>query len=161
MLKQSCINQREGALPKHVVNGLKLVDYPYELLIQAEINKLKLANRKLIKFYAQLLVWLSKKSFFAAYLISKVRIPVFEDGIEAIEFFRALPLTIKQKDLCLPRSLFVSATSKKFKVSGYMFIGVFLPINQMHAWVIEDNIQVDIKDDIWTLYKPVAVICRK
>lgn len=113
----------------------------------------------LIKGYAKILVWSNKKSFLLSRILAIFRFPVFQDAEQSIQVFRSFKFKEKQNELCLPRALFVSTTSKKFKKSGTMFIGVFLPTTQMHAWVIEDGLQPDKVDDIWICYQPVAVLC--
>ena len=90
--------------------------------------------------------------------MTKFRIPIFENSNQAIVIFREITKDKNQSDLCLPRSFFAAVTSKKFKESGAVFIGVFLPSTSMHAWVIEDNIQPDFEDNIWFNYQPVAVL---
>jgi len=39
-----------------------------------------------------------------------------------------------------------------------IFIGVFLPSNTMHAWIIEDGKIVDPYDGIWLNFQPVAAL---
>ena len=159
LLKKRFTQETETNLPENVVNGLRLVDNPYALQ-QIQTFNSSISN-SFAKFYARLLVILCKKSFLVAYIVAKLRLPIFKNAEESVAFFRALYSAKEQRDLCLPRSLFVSSTSKQFKNNGYLFIGVFLPTTQMHAWIIENNAQPDKIDNNWTLYKPVAVICRK
>ena len=40
-----------------------------------------------------------------------------------------------------------------------MYIGIFLPSRNMHAWVIEDNLQTDEWDNYWILYQPLMMMC--
>lgn len=111
-----------------------------------------------IKYYAKILVFLCRKCYPLAYLLSFFRFNCFENACEAAETFREIITTDNQKVLCLPRSIFIATTSKKFKKSGAMFIGVFLPSSNMHAWVIEDGIIADRYDIDWILYTPVTMM---
>lgn len=158
LLKQHLPQKVEVKLPENAAKGLKFVNNPFLLQSQQAVNY---KYNCFAKLYAIFLVTLCKKTFWIAYYFSKIRFPIFKNAEESLTFFRTLYSAKEQKDLCLPRSLFVAATSRQFTKNGYMFIGVFLPTTQMHAWVIENNTQPDVSDNIWTLYKPVAVICRK
>ena len=83
----------------------------------------------------------------------------FEDSAAAIAFFRMHTSRSQQNSLCLPRSLFAASTSQRFKASGVLFIGVFLPSRAMHAWIIEDSRQPDADDSMWINFRPVAAVC--
>ncbi len=111
-----------------------------------------------LRIYAKLLVFLCKNCYPVAYLMSFLRFKSFENACEAAEAFRKIINSGNQKVLCLPRSIFIATTSKKFKQSGAMFIGVFLPSSNMHAWVIEENVIADRYDIDWILYTPVSMM---
>jgi hypothetical protein len=143
-------------LSKKVMMLLENIDAPYKLK-QTKHSESTIKTSRFIKLYAKTLVFICKHSFFLAFLFAKIRIPVFENAAEAIAIFRECTNDKNQSDLCLPRSFFAVSTSKKFKKSGVMFIGVFLPSRSMHAWVIEDNCQPDWYDGIWINFQPVAV----
>jgi len=113
---------------------------------------------RFLKCYAKILVFLCRKCYPLAYLLSFFRFNCFENACEAAETFKNIISTGNQKILCLPRSIFIATTSKKFKQSGAMFIGVFLPSSNMHAWVIEDGIIADRYDIDWILYTPVSMM---
>ncbi|MFZ4707237.1 MAG: hypothetical protein ACOYMF_14625 [Bacteroidales bacterium] len=108
--------------------------------------------------YAKILIRLCKQSFLIAVLFSKLNLLRFENAKEAVMVFRDIFPKQEQKNLCLPRSLFVASSSKAFKKSGVLFIGVFLPSRNMHAWIIENNENPDISDEIWICYQPVLAI---
>lgn len=113
------------------------------------------------KIYAKLLVFTSKYSFYTACILTKVPIIKFSSSRYAIDIFNKIysdPL--QQRTLCLPRTLFVIATSKSFKKNGTAFIGVFLPSRKMHAWVIESGCNPDSLDEIWLSYQPVVAIIK-
>lgn len=107
------------------------------------------------KLYAKLLVALCAKCYPIAYLLSHLRMPIFPDAGDANLAFRKI-IGGKQNLLCLPRAIFIATTSKKFRKYGTMFIGCFFPSRNLHAWVIEENMQADIFDKYWILYTPVA-----
>ena len=76
---------------------------------------------------------------------------------DAYEHFRSIS-GLKQDTLCLPRTLFAAKTSREFKKSGVLFIGVLLASKQMHAWIVEDGRICDQRDTRWVDYRPVAAI---
>lgn len=83
----------------------------------------------------------------------------FDTAIEAIVSFRSMNHSRSQDELCMPRALFAAKTSRAFPEKGVVFIGVFLPSRNMHAWVIENGTLVDPQDRIWLNFRPVAAIC--
>lgn len=131
------------------------INSPYNIrYIKTDSGKINV----FIRFYAKLLVFFCEKCYPIAYLLTFLRFTFFENACEAAEAFRKIINSENQKILCLPRSIFIATTSKKFKQSGAMFIGVFLPSNNMHAWVIEDNVIADRYDIDWILYTPVSMM---
>ena len=64
----------------------------------------------------------------------------------------------QQQTLCLPRSVFIATTSRRFKQHGTLFIGAFLPTVRMHAWVVEDGMPADSFDNQWIYYRPVLML---
>lgn len=108
--------------------------------------------------YAKLITWLCTHFYFGAYLLSFLRLPIFEDAGVANIAYRKILTGNDQSKLCLPRSIFIATTSKRFRNFGTMYIGCFFPSRNMHAWVIEDNMHADIYDKYWILYTPVTVM---
>ena len=107
--------------------------------------------------YAKLLVYLCSRCFFAAYMLSKVNVIKMADAGKANKAFRSI-IKENQNTLCLPRALFISSVSRRFKRHGAMYIGCFFPTKSMHAWVIEDGMLADEYDKYWIMYNPVAVM---
>lgn len=115
------------------------------------------STTKLLSVYVRLLIWLHRYFYPGIWLASKLRLEIFEDGVDAADVFCEIH-PYDQRVLCLPRSVFVATTSKQFKKSGALFIGVFLPSRHMHAWVIENDINVYRHDHIWTNFTPVSIM---
>lgn len=109
--------------------------------------------------YALLLLWAAKHCYPIIYLLSHLRLQLFVDAQQASWAFQQITKNEQQKLLCLPRSVFIATTSKRFKEYGAMYIGIFLPSRNMHAWVIEDNLQTDEWDNYWILYQPLMMMC--
>ena len=109
--------------------------------------------------YALLLLWTSKHCYPFLYILSHLRLQLFVDAQQASWVFQQITKNEQQKLLCLPRSVFIATTSKRFKDHGAMYIGIFLPSRNMHAWVIEDNMQTDEWDNYWILYQPLMMMC--
>lgn len=137
---------------------LSLNNQPYKLPPASTERMFKKKENFLIRSYAILLTKIINLNFFQARVFAKLGCRCFSDSKEAIAFYRKYIYPRKQNDLCLSRTLFAVATSKKFKESGVVFIGVFLPSKSMHAWIIEDGVHTDPQDGIWINYQPVAAI---
>lgn len=110
------------------------------------------------KCYARLLVFLWKYCYPAVYLLSHCRFSIYEDAGEANMAFRTIMKGRNQRVLCLPRSIFIATTSRRFKGNGALFIGCFFPFRHMHAWVIEDGMQADVYDRGWIMFTPLAMM---
>lgn len=146
-------------LLKKIEKTYEKVINPYLLLPNNKPSKDKLIVLRYAKLIAQLYTYLCTKSFLFVRLLSFFRFNIFNSSEEAIIFYRN-NIKENQPNLCLPRALFAACTSRAFRDKGAMFIGVFLPTRQMHAWVIENDKQPDWYDDIWICYQPVAVMYR-
>lgn len=150
------IKETKNEIPK-VKRCLNCCTNPY--LLQKYSPKLHSSKKHYFLIqYAKSLVWLCKYSFLLGKTFSKLGISCFDTTEEAIQFFRKCFPGAVQNDLCYPRALFAASTSKLFKEKGVVFIGVFLPSKSMHAWIIEDNKQPDIYDNMWINFQPVAAI---
>lgn len=147
--------------PKRIMSKkaylLDCVNNPY-LLVPTDLKYEKRDFNVYIRLYANSLVWLCKYCYPIAYLLSHLRLNVFNDGAEASIAFRRIINNKPQKLLCLPRAIFIASTSARFKEYGAMFVGVFLPTRRMHAWVIEDGSHTDYFDNEWICYRPVCMM---
>ena len=110
-----------------------------------------------LKIYVWIIIWFYKHFYPGIYLISKIRLNIYDNGIDAADAFCQIHPS-GQSVLCLPRSIFIATTSKKFKQSGALFIGTFLPSRHMHAWVIEDRCNVYRHDYIWINFTPISMM---
>lgn len=137
--------------------SLEIVNNPFLALVKPTSFKEAITLSKTIKIYIAILIWLYKYCPMGLFLLSKLRLNIFKDGYTAAEVFKYCN-PHKQHVLCLPRSIFIATTSKRFKKSGAMFIGVFLPSKHMHSWVIEDGVNPCEWDAGWTNFTPVAII---
>jgi hypothetical protein len=139
-------------------SSLDLNNQPYKLSPPSS-GRLSFNNGNfLIRIYAILLTKIIRFNFFLGVVFAKLGYRYFSDSKEAIALFRKHICPSQQNDLCLARTLFAAATSKKFKENGVIFIGVFLPSKSMHAWIIEDGAHTDPHDRIWINYQTVAAI---
>ncbi len=129
--------------------ALKKIDYTCNNSFDKSIN---------IKRNAVLLNYLCRLNFFIARKYAGFKWPAFRNSVQAIEYFHSISNELEVDKLCLPRSLFCAQTSQAFKENGAIFIGVFLPTRSMHAWIIENGMQPDRRDNIWHQYRPIAAI---
>ena len=142
---------------KRYDSSLEYVDNPF-LLQQREVDDIANSNKSYgVRLYIRLLIFCCKYFYPLAFLLSHLRLRIYSNAAEACLVFRELAKG-EQRLLCLPRSIFMATTSKRFKHHGAMYIGVFLPSRHMHAWVIEDGMHTDILDDCWIEYTPVSVM---
>lgn len=148
------------AMPKKIIKALDYCNNPYTLT-KVESDNIKnalLIKKNALKFYSNLLISFNKLNFGLGKIFSNLGRPVFDNATDSIVFFRNNKTGVIQNDLCLPRSLFAASTSQLFKEKGVIFIGVSLPSNLMHAWIIEDGKQPDPLDTMWINFQPVAAI---
>lgn len=145
----------------HALTNYNAVLQPYQLKQTSFSKKAKLTTHpKFAKFLVKTYTYLCLKSFLFVRLLSVFRFPLFDNATDALVFYRKT-IPQKQEDLCMPRSLFAAATSKKFKEKGTLFIGICLPTKAMHAWIIEDTCQPDLWDGIWINFQPVVIFYQK
>jgi len=110
------------------------------------------------RMYVLFLTWAAKHFYPFIYILSHLRLNLYTDAQQASWVFQQITKGKQQKLLCLSRSVFIATTSKRFKEHGTMYIGVFLPSRNMHAWVIEDSLQTDGWDNYWILYQPLIMM---
>lgn len=136
--------------------NLEVVLDPYKIKVKDfEITVPPL--NKWIRQYALMLVWLCRNCYIIAILFSKVRFNIFDNSQIANEVFYEILGRSNQHELCLPRAIFICSTSKLFSEKGSLFIGIFLPTHNMHAWVMEDGTPADCHDDIWIDFLPILI----
>ena len=140
-----------------VIAALKQCDNPYLLKPDATSSS-PITTSQYLKYFGNSLTKACKQAFWLARIITVFGKPLFNATSDAIMTYRKLYPIELQQDLCLPRTLFAASTSKSFKEKGVIFIGVFLPSRNMHAWIIEDGMQPDPYDTIWINYQPVAAL---
>lgn len=146
------------SIPTKVSRAIKYCNQPYLCKVNDEIKmsqgNLKLLN-KLNKMHNRLLK-ISNNRFYITRLYSSLKNPLFENTSEAITCINLLPLQVELKhQLCLQRAFLAAKTSKSFTKDGVIFIGAFLPTGDMHAWIIENDVQPDYDDRGWINYRPL------
>ena len=153
-------NQNNEEIPSSILRDYQLVLQPYN--ISTTLNSTVYVKLSIVaKIYTKLLVFACKYSFLIARVIAYLPLIRFSDTKQALQVFALLyPSSSQNNTLCLPRTLFVIATSKCFKKNGTAFVGVFLPTRKMHAWIIEGGINPDAFDNSWILFQPVIAITK-
>lgn len=153
--------EHKKVVPKQskISRALDQCNRPY-MLEKDSKNSQEMKQVKSIHFVNQFgrgLTSIFKTSFFLGRIFSTFGFMVFDNTTEAFIAYRKMLPGKRQKDLCLPRAFFAASTSKNFKKKGVIFIGVFLPSKNLHAWIIEDGMQPDPFDNMWINYQPVAI----
>ena len=155
---KDCTNAK--AYPKKMETALSQCASPFSLTSIPKADPKKYScDPSMERTGVIALLKLAKISFWASYKLPSLVRPKYTDARQAIELFASHTSNLDRNELCLTRSLFAAAMSKKFKNYGVIFIGVFLPSRSMHSWVIEDGIQPDPLDSMWVNYRPVAALC--
>jgi hypothetical protein len=151
------------SVPDKVDRAIYYCDKPFSL-IPANATKLNLEkyflNRKdqlkvLEKMHTRL-INIGNHNFFLSRLYANIPKKIFESTEVAMVAISSLPLQIEGSGkLCLQKSLLAMKTSKTFQEKGVLFIGAFIPTGQMHAWIIEGDMQPDEKDRFWINFRPL------
>jgi len=144
-----------------VANSLSFCDNPYllEPIQYSQINNIEYKSINKLNKYNKLFMYLGNKRFLLSILYSYINAPLFKNTIEAYDNISLLDNHLNNYDtLCLQRALLAAKTSKTFKKYGTLFIGATLPTWNMHAWIIEGNMQPDRNDRIWIMYRPLLAI---
>lgn len=140
----------------NVPNDLKYVKNPF--LLHNRAMKQCPRITVFVELYARMLVWCWRHCYPLIYMMSHLRLSIFETAGDANLAFRKILTGRKQSVLCLPRSIFIATTSKRFKEHGTMFIGCFFPSRHMHAWVVEDGMHSDVFDTQWIMFTPLVMM---
>ncbi len=144
-------------LPAKAQIALSYIDNPYRMKIIETPVCTDIRYGAIVKGYARLLVWLYRHCYPGLWLLSHLRLGVFDNAKDAVDVFCKI-IPENQKILCLPRSIFASTLSKRFKRHGAMIIGAFLPTHLMHAYVIEDGCNAFRGDSAWINFAPVSIM---
>jgi hypothetical protein len=145
------------SFPQKLIDGLDHCNHPYTLK-QTQIPPV-ISSGIFEAWASSTIIRLYSWNFRIAQLYASLPARRFDTAIEAIVSFRSMNHSRSQDELCLPRALFAAKTSRAFPEKGVVFIGVFLPSRNMHAWVIENGTLVDPQDRIWLNFRPVAALC--
>jgi hypothetical protein len=144
-----------------LANSLSYCENPYllEPICDSHFKKPTHININKLNKYNKIFMLLGNKRFLFSVLYSCINSPLFINTMEAYDNISFLDTHIENYDtLCLQRALLAAKTSKTFKKNGTLFIGATLPTWNMHAWIIEGNIQPDRNDRIWIMYRPLLAI---
>jgi len=114
------------------------------LRIQNQLKKLKLWRRF---------------NFYAAILYASFPSICFRNSSDAFASLNQLPEN-ETRDSCFEKCLAIAKCSASFREKGVLIIGAHLPLEAMHAWVIEDGHQPDEEDRQWVNFQPLIAITR-
>ncbi len=146
-----------GVPQSKALNISAMVKDPYKLKIPTihipQIKRISFGE----KIYAKILLFLYRYCYPLLWIISFLRLNIYEDSRYAIRVFHDI-FPENQNTLCLPRSIFAATTSRRFHKNGAMFIGVFHPSRHMHAWIIEDEQNPCPFDTMWLHFSPVSIM---
>ena len=150
-------NHNQTIITEKIKESLVFIQNPYLCKIDTHYSS-NLKKNYFHIFFGLALTIFSRRVFFAGLFFSKIGYRKFNYTSDAISYYRKYIHPNEQDNLCMPRTLFAAATSKSFRKNGILYIGVFLPSNSLHAWIIEDGMVVDKSDKIWIHYQPLAMI---
>ena len=143
-------------IPEKCCENLRCVNHPYDAGRQKQCEG-EFIVKWPIKMYGRFLIWLSAHFYPLLYLLSFLRLDIYEGGAVSAKAFSQIH-PANQHILCLSRSVFIATTSKRFKSHGTMFVGAMLPTHALHAWVMEDGCNACSWDVYWTNYTPLAIM---
>lgn len=155
---------KNGLIPDLISKSLDYCEYPYSLNSINSIDKksfsfLTTKNINKIQTFNNKLLWLGNRNFLLSTIYSSFQKPIFENTIDAFDYISQIDdHKSKFGYLCLQRALLAAKISKSFKKNGVIFIGATLPTYNMHAWIIEGDIQPDREDRIWIMYQPLLAL---
>jgi hypothetical protein len=146
-------------LPTKVLQALEYCDTPFSLA-PPDINQrhaLRPHQTQTLKKIYDRVLSIRQINYWLVKQYASLHRPIFEDSLQAFHALKELNISV-QTDYkgCLNRTLAVAKTSVRFKKSGVLFIGADLPLNNLHAWIIEENYQADPWDRDWINYMPLA-----
>lgn len=158
-------NFRTSSLPKSVSNALKHCEHPYSLIPPLDLTVCPDSTPS-VDLHSSLIVqnqfkkikrWRSL-NFFASILYASIPSICFQESRLAFATLNSLN-EAETRDTCLEKCLTVAKCSSSFrKNSGVLFIGAHLPLQAMHAWIIEDGFQPDDDDRQWINFLPLIAI---
>jgi hypothetical protein len=160
-------NFQSSSLPSKVKNGLDCCDDPYSLTPPRSSSLVSDAYRT-DNFDASLCIQSQFKkikrwrsfNFYAAILYASIPSVCFDDSKEAFAALNTLDEN-DTRDTCLEKCLTVAKCSLSFRKKGVLFIGAHLPLQAMHAWIIEEGYQPDEDDRQWINFLPLMAIAGK
>lgn len=152
-------------IPQLIKKALDYCENPYTLnstnFIERKIslNSVPANSANRIDRINKNFLWLGNRNFLVSSIYSSFQNPFFESTIDAFDYISQMEIH-KEKfgELCLQRALLAAKISKSFKKNGVIFIGATLPTFNMHAWIIEGDIQPDREDRIWVMYQPLLAL---
>jgi len=148
-----------GQVSSKVSKALALCDKPYCLIPKNRIlitENPEIKINELNKIFSRLLK-LGNNKFFMSRIYASIAANIFENSLQAMSAINSLEYGLTE-NRCLQKCLAVAKTSKSFKKSGVIFIGAQIPLKEMHAWIIEDEIQPDLEDRSWINFSPLMAI---
>lgn len=159
---------RSSRFPSSVITALEQCDDPYLLapslsVIGSPETQRAESSDSSLKIQSQLkrLKFWRAFNFYAAILYASVPAICFQKSSDAFASLNQLHEN-ETCDSCLEKCLAIAKCSASFREKGVLFIGAHLPLEAMHAWVIEDGHQPDEEDRQWVNFQPLfAITCEK
>jgi hypothetical protein len=152
-------NELPDSISDEKRRDIEAVHNPFMMLYHKKSNGWKEIKQAWIaKMYGRLITWLCLHCYPVMNVFIHFHLNLFSNaGYASLFYYNLYPDLKSQQILCLPRSIFIATTSRRFKQYGVLFIGAFLPTVRMHAWIIEDGMPADCFDKQWIHYNPVMM----
>ncbi len=146
-------------IPKIVVAALKNCDNPF--LLSPNFANYKDPDEKIVSKIKSNFLFLNKiknLNFYISLLITNILSSnICNTSSEIFSIINSFNNDITF-NTCLTKCLTVAKCSRSFKKNGVIFIGAHLPLQDMHAWIIEGDTQPDIEDRAWINYLPLMAL---
>lgn len=136
------------------------INNPYELMCLSKPSNpiLELKDVYKINKYNKQLFRLGSNNFILSILYSSLGKNIFENTVDSFSYISKLPDHEYGSENCFQKTLLAAKLSKSFRQNGVIFIGAELSTFNMHAWIIENNLQPDFEDRVWINYIPLLAI---
>jgi hypothetical protein len=160
LMKSEHFHSKNKSYSDKLNSAFYYIDNPYELNWSSEPNKFNIELKKIkeINNYNKILFSLGNKNFIISILYSTIGKKYFETTTDSFSYISNLKDHQYGSENCFQRTLLAAKISKSFKKNGVIFIGAELSTFNMHAWIIENNIQPDLEDRVWINYRPLLAI---
>lgn len=160
LMRSEHFHNDKKSFSEKIAKSIFYINNPYELMCLSKPTNSSIGLKEIDKVYKynKQLFSLGSNKFILSILYSTLGKNIFENTVDSFSYISKLTDHVYGSENCFQRSLLAAKISKSFKQKGVIFIGAELSTFNMHAWIIEDNLQPDFEDRVWINYIPLLAI---